>query len=152
MKAHRLETVLITLLTTLSVYPRLAHGRGYRMDWQTVAAGGGQSSGGNFSLSGTIGQPDAGFSAGGAYVQQSGFWSDAQNAVGPTLHIERSGSDWNLSWPATFQGFRLETTTQITSQSWTDLGIGISSGTNRSVAVPVTESTRFFRLRNDSSR
>ena len=48
---------------------------GYDLSWWTVDGGGGSSSGGNYSLSGTIGQPDAASSAGGGYTLAGGFWN-----------------------------------------------------------------------------
>lgn len=47
----------------------------YDLSWSTIDGGGGTSSGGDFVLSGTIGQPDAGTMAGGDYVLAGGFWS-----------------------------------------------------------------------------
>ena len=46
----------------------------YDLSWSTIDGGGGTSSNGNFVLSGTIGQPDAGEMAGGDYVLTGGFW------------------------------------------------------------------------------
>jgi len=50
------------------------------IDWRTVDSGGGMNSvGGTFSLSGTIGQPDAHIvpvMAGGAFELRGGFWVD----------------------------------------------------------------------------
>jgi len=43
----------------------------------TIDAGGRTSSGGNYKLTGTIGQPDAGYSAGGEYELLGGFWAGA---------------------------------------------------------------------------
>jgi hypothetical protein len=40
----------------------------YSIDWFTLDGGGGTSSGGNFTLTGTIGQPDAGTLSGGDYT------------------------------------------------------------------------------------
>ncbi|MEI7657571.1 MAG: GC-type dockerin domain-anchored protein [Phycisphaerae bacterium] len=43
--------------------------------WYTVDGGGGLSSGGSFSLAGTIGQPDAGTPmSGGSFSVRGGFW------------------------------------------------------------------------------
>ncbi len=42
-----------------------------------VACGGGLSSGGGFTLHGTIGQAAAGVSSAGAYTLTAGFWIDA---------------------------------------------------------------------------
>lgn len=50
-----------------------------------VAGGGGHSVGGNFSMSGTVGQPDASASiSGGAFEVRGGFWMAAARA-GPDL-------------------------------------------------------------------
>ena len=46
----------------------------YDLTWFTVDGGGGTSSGGDFVLSGTAGQPDAGDLAGGDFVLRGGFW------------------------------------------------------------------------------
>jgi len=46
----------------------------YELSWYTIDGGGGQSSGGPYTLTGTIGQPDAAYSAGGNYELLGGFW------------------------------------------------------------------------------
>jgi hypothetical protein len=46
----------------------------YRIVWSTIDGGGGRSSGGQYMLTGTIGQPDAGHSQGGRYELLGGFW------------------------------------------------------------------------------
>jgi hypothetical protein len=46
----------------------------YSIDWHTIDGGGGMSSGGPYVLIGTIGQPDAAYSAGGDYELLGGFW------------------------------------------------------------------------------
>lgn len=67
----------------------------YSIDWHTIDGGGGTSTGGTYSLSGTIGQPDADVVSlcsadGGAgcvnptYEVTGGFWAGIQSApVGP---------------------------------------------------------------------
>jgi hypothetical protein len=48
----------------------------YSIDWYKIAGGGGTSSSGQYSVSGTIGQPDAGGAmTGGGYSLTGGFWS-----------------------------------------------------------------------------
>ena len=42
--------------------------------WANLTYGGGQSSGGQYKLTGTIGQPDASYSAGDNYELLGGFW------------------------------------------------------------------------------
>ena len=46
----------------------------YEIDWYTIDGGGGRSTGGSYELVGTIGQPDAVYSAGGDYELLGGFW------------------------------------------------------------------------------
>lgn len=54
--------------------PAISLAQQYSIDWHKVAGGGGTSSGGQYSLTGTIGQPDAANSAGGSYELLGGFW------------------------------------------------------------------------------
>ena len=67
---------LVTVLLTGAALAVAATNAGYSLDWFTVDGGGGTStsSGGNYSVSGTIGQPDAGTLTGGGYTVQGGFW------------------------------------------------------------------------------
>lgn len=78
-RSTRLAAVLL-----LMVVPRLASAD-FTIDWWTVDAGGGQgSTGGGYTLSGTIGQPDAsGVMTGGAYTLQGGFWAMSAPALPP---------------------------------------------------------------------
>jgi len=46
----------------------------YSTTWSTIDGGGGRSSGGPYTLTGTIGQPDAAWSSGGQYELLGGFW------------------------------------------------------------------------------
>ena len=50
---------------------------GYSIDWYTIDGGGGSSTGGSYSLGGSIGQPDAGSLSGGSYTLNGGFWGGA---------------------------------------------------------------------------
>ena len=58
---------------------------GYTIDWWTTGGGGGTSAAEGYSLSGSIGQADAGEMSGGGYTVTGGFWGDAveQAAVQP---------------------------------------------------------------------
>ena len=49
---------------------------GFDLSWNTMDGGGGQSTGGIFEVTGTIGQPDASATAlgGGAFEVRGGFW------------------------------------------------------------------------------
>jgi hypothetical protein len=55
----------------------------YDLRWYTVDGGGYTwSSGGTYTLGGTVGQPDAGNQAGGNYWLGGGFWDGALGAGG----------------------------------------------------------------------
>ncbi len=70
----RLVFTLVLVLVLFVSSAALAAGS-YDISWWTVDSGGGTSSGGGFTLSGTIGQPDAGATAsGGGYTLAGGFW------------------------------------------------------------------------------
>jgi uncharacterized membrane protein len=80
-KRHAMIDIAITSLLVILLlaaagiaYARLA---GYSLPWWTVDSGGGTSGGGNYNLSGTIGQPDAGALSGGNYQLEGGFWGGA---------------------------------------------------------------------------
>ena len=55
----------------------------YAVPWWTVDGGGGtsQSAGGQYTLQGTIGQPDTGSSQGGEYGLEGGFWAGLRDWV-----------------------------------------------------------------------
>ena len=57
-------------------------GGGYDLSWNTMDGGGAMfSTGGSYSLGGTIGQPDAGKLSGGGYTLVGGFWSGTPAGV-----------------------------------------------------------------------
>jgi len=53
----------------------------FQIDWYTIDGGGATSAGGSFSLTGTIGQHDAGAAAGGSFECGGGFWGGSGGAV-----------------------------------------------------------------------
>lgn len=59
-------------------------GNGYDLTWFTVDGGGDKTSGGNYSLTGTVGQPDVNqyVLAGGNYVLSGGFWGHVSPGQG----------------------------------------------------------------------
>ncbi len=65
---------IIVLLVLILSLPVTA---GYEITWSTIDGGGGASSGGPYTLVGTIGQPDAGEMGGGDYKLSGGFWPGA---------------------------------------------------------------------------
>jgi hypothetical protein len=72
-------TMLMTIVLVLVVSTTLATSSGgYDLSWFTVDGGGGTVSGGDYTLSGTAGQPDVGpaLSSSG-YTLVGGFWRGA---------------------------------------------------------------------------
>jgi hypothetical protein len=61
--------LLMTLLFMVSMV-----NADYSIEWQTIDGGGGTSSGGTYTLTGTIAQHDAAYSQGGQYEVLGGFW------------------------------------------------------------------------------
>src|SRR5687767_11599446 len=88
----------------------------FAIDWFSIDGGGGTSSGGSYTLIGTIGQPDAGTLSGGDYVLEGGFLSGIyviQTLDAPLLAIQKSGTNAVLSWPVDALGFLLEETSDL---------------------------------------
>jgi hypothetical protein len=55
----------------------------YGLNWYTIDGGGGRSTGGPYTLTGTISQPDAAYSRGGNFELLGGFWPG-----GPLCFVE----------------------------------------------------------------
>ena len=75
--------VLLATVTTVSVV--LAQSGQLEIPWSTVSGGGATwSAGDDFTLSGTIGQPDTEGLSGGVYTLQGGFWWVPPGSGAPT--------------------------------------------------------------------
>src|SRR4051812_48405363 len=62
----------------------------FSVDWFTIDSGGGAATAGNYSLTGTIGQPDAGPTlTAGTFSLVGGFWSlpPVRSAPAPMLQV-----------------------------------------------------------------
>lgn len=116
----------------------------YSIDWFTIDGGGGTSAGGGFTLSGTIGQPDAGRLSGGAYTLEGGFWpafSVVSVSGAPTLFITLLGAQVQISWSPATPGFALEESTVLPGTTWS------VSPPGNPVTIPVTGQSKFYRLK-----
>ncbi len=81
MNASRLTFCVLLLGVLLAPIPlALAQsGGGYDLTWNTIDGGGYTfSTGGGYSLGGTIGQADAGMLSGGGYALGGGFWGSGE--------------------------------------------------------------------------
>ncbi len=70
------STVLLLFFSVAIFAPTRVSGQ-YEVRWHTIDGGGGKSTGGTYILTGTIAQPDAGYSYGGDYEVLGGFWPGA---------------------------------------------------------------------------
>ena len=127
----------------------------YDLSWHTIAGGGGTSTGGAYTVSGTIGQADAGNLAGGAYSLTGGFWgviTTIQTPGAPLLSIlSASANHVVLAWASAFTNFSLQQNGSVgnTNSNWANVNnttypVITTNGTN-TVTLPVS-GNQFFRL------
>lgn len=141
-----MKTISLALLGSLTALVVLA--QTYGIDWHTMDGGGGTSSGGGYTVTGTIGQPDAGTTpmTGGQYAVTGGFWAFAtvvQTPGAPILSIEASGpGQATISWTPDTPGWVLQESPDLIPSSWTNS----PSGATNPVAVPATLPKKFYRL------
>jgi hypothetical protein len=134
--------------------PVFCLGQQYSINWYKVAGGGGTSTNSGYSLSGTIGQADAGALSGGGYTLSGGFWSGAialQTPGAPTLTIQRVGNNVVISWPLPADGWALRESPAAagTAVSWNPTAQARTTNANTiSVTVPSPSGVRFYRLQN----
>lgn len=145
MKIRYLVASLLLLMTLTT-----ARAQNYAIDWYTIDGGGGTSTGGVFSVSGTIGQPDAGVMSGGNFTVQGGFWGGivaVQTEGGPKLFIENLlNGTARITWVPNTPGFVLQQVTALTpmpvSTGWSNAPAGFTNG----VIIPASPQMRYFRL------
>ena len=79
MKKRWIWTILIAagLLVLVAGLALAQTGDGFGVRQFTIDGGGGASTGGSFSVRGTIGQAEAGTLSNGTFVLHGGFWSQA---------------------------------------------------------------------------
>jgi hypothetical protein len=119
----------------------------YSITWSTIDGGGGTSTGGVYSVSGTIGQFDAsGPMTNGQYSVTGGFWAlpTAVQVIGaPILTIvPATPGNATISWTPATPGFVLQETLSLSPTNWVN---SVSVATNP-VIVPATLPTKFYRL------
>ena len=129
------------------------NGQSYSIDWFTIDGGGGTSTGGVYSVSGTIGQPDAGHMAGANYAIDGGFWSltsAVQTPGSPLLTIARTTTNTvAVSWPSPSTGFTLQqNTNSVATVNWSNApGTIQDDGTTKTLIINPPTGNRFYRLK-----
>ncbi len=90
MSAKGINTRLAVLLSLAAL--TAASAQSFDLSWHTVDGGGATfSTGGDFELGGTIGQPDAGFMSGGDFELTGGFWAVAVPTCGCLSDVNNDG-------------------------------------------------------------
>ena len=144
-KTWRIFGALLTFLAiTIS-----AHAQSYAIDWFTIDGGGDTSTGGVYTVSGTIGQPDgSGALPGGEYSVTGGFWSIISvipTPGAPPLFIAYAGNQAVVSWPLPAAGWLLQTNNNLATGAW---GNYAGAVINNSVTNSPPKGNLFFRLKH----
>ena len=118
----------------------------YSIDWYQISGGGGTSTVRVYSVSGTIGQHDAGGPmTGGNYSLTGGFWAlyAVQTPGAPLLTITYVGNQAIVSWSPSVTGWTLQTNNNLATGAW-----GNYSGlvVNNTVTNSPPIGNLFFRL------
>ncbi len=145
--------IKMVLILAAWLWTFTASAQSYSIDWFTIDGGGGTSTGGVYSVSGTIGQPDAGPTmTGGNYSVDGGFWgliAAVQTPGAPLLSIARTTTNTvAVFWPSPSTGFTLQqNTNSVSSVNWSNVVTTPSDdGTTRTVIVNPPTGSRFYRL------
>jgi hypothetical protein len=125
----------------------------FSLDWWTIDGGGGTSTGGIYSVTSTIGQPDAGTMSGGNFTLEGGFWgavAAVQTPGAPWLTITRTETNSVVvSWPLPSDGWVLECTNQlaVASAAWPQISPPYQTNATQAwMVVPAPTGNRFYRL------
>jgi len=141
----------LAVLAALLVCASFARAQNFAIDWFTIDGGGGTGTGGVFSMTGTIGQPDAGKMSGGNYALDGGFWSitaAVQTPGAPLLTISVTPTNTVLvSWPFPSSGFTLQQKTNFNATNWAAPSQPITNnGAINYIIVNPPVGNRFYRL------
>ena len=130
-----------------------APAQSYSVDWYKMAGGGGTSTGGVFTVSGTIGQHDAGGPmTGGNFSLTGGFWSlfAVQTPGAPVLSIKLTSiSTAMVYWPSPSTGYNLQVSANLTTTNWAAPAETVTdNGTIKYILINPPTSNRFYRLKS----
>ena len=144
--AYRMKSLFfaacLLLLSTFGV-----RADSFTLDWFTLDGGGGISTGGVYSIAGTIGQPDAGpVMTGGGFSVTGGFWAlpvVVQTPGAPLLTVIHFGQGQaRIAWTPATPGFVLQESLSLSPANW----VNSPSGASNPVTVPASLPAKFYRL------
>jgi len=145
MKTLSLSLIILTLAL------HAARGQNYSIDWFKVSGGGGTSTGGVYTVSGTVGQHDAGGPlTGGNFSLTGGFWAlyAVQVSGAPVLNIRLTSTNTAMVyWPSPSMGWTPQVNTSLSSTNWLTPSETIQdNGTIKYIIVNSRTGNRFYRL------
>ncbi|HSU56971.1 MAG TPA: hypothetical protein VLT36_23210 [Candidatus Dormibacteraeota bacterium] len=144
---------LLAILVGAAVSIGAAQAQSYSIDWFTIDGGGGTSTGGVYSVSGTIGQPDAGHLSGGNFSLDGGFWgiiAAVQTPGSPLLRVVLTSTNTVVvAWPTPSTGFSLQQTPSLSAQTWGAVTNPITVvGSENQVIISPPAGNKFYRLKS----
>jgi len=135
-------------LILLSLAASETQAQNFTNDWFTIDGGGCTSTNGHYSVSGTIGQPDAGGAmTNGQFSVTGGFWSlinVVQTPGAPLLSISYAGNQAIVSWSPSATGWTLQTNNNLATGTWGNYTGAVS---NNRVTNSPPAGNLFFRLK-----
>src|SRR5262245_59699511 len=148
-----ISRLLGAALLVCAVVPAALHAQTYSIDWYTIDGGGGTSTGGVYSVSGTIGQPDAGGPmTGGNFTLSGGFWTlfAVQTPGAPILRIFLTTTNTAVvAWPAPSTGFNLQQNLALNTTNWLSVTNEVLTiGGEKRVIISPPSGNRYFRLKS----
>jgi hypothetical protein len=146
------KSAIFLLFLVLSFAATGLRAQSYSIDWFTIDGGGGTSTGGVFSVSGTIGQSDAGHMSGGNYTLDGGFWgmfAAVQTPGAPLLRVFSTTTNTVvLAWPVSSTIFSLQQESGLSPANWGPVTNSASIvGTENQVIIAAPAGNRFYRLK-----
>lgn len=127
----------------------------FSIDWYKISGGGGTSTGGVYSVSGTIGQHDASANnamTGGNFSLTGGFWAlyAVQTPGAPTLNIKYTSTNTvQVYWPSPSTGWNLQVNTNVAGTNWGAPAESIQdNGAIKFIIVNPPTGNRFYHLSN----
>ena len=127
------------------VFPALGVAQSYPIDWYKIAGDGGTSINGQYSVCGTIGQPDA-----SQQTLTGGFWAliAVQTPGAPTLTITLTTTNTAVvSWPYPSTGWDLQENSDLGTTNWIAPPETVNNdGTNNFIMVYPPAGNEFYRL------
>ena len=74
MNTNSISKTATALITIAILCPLVANANQYEITWSTIDSGATSGTGGQYEITGAIGQPDTDISSSGQYTLSSGFW------------------------------------------------------------------------------